>query len=465
MEVAPSLVSLPQMSSQWEDSQIRLKECWLRLNSRQVSWMVMPLVSWALLSRHSHQHRLFRFGKVLWPLTNWPIPSSDFGWQESSITSLLRMTPSVVNSLWVEQTQRYSLVISNFWTCLQPLNHHSGYLQCLVRGSLRFQFLSQYWYSWTTEGVTVNGNSVAIPTGNSAISAIDTGTTLIGGPSSGVKAVYAAIPGSQALSGQMQGFYAYRASSIPVSPKFRLIFFCSRLCSLCQQYQRFDLIRRQVMAYWPCRHESWIRWFRTLSRWYFWLEPWIFCLCWWRKPKLGRRRHFPRESRNTYLFFCPSTSRWSLALLLLPPQFRFWKVSLACWHLTHHPKSRKTCTRCTVPTHPLLDSHNSLPQQEVQVSITFSCFCKMIVNFSSEFLFIPLYLIQCKLLKIGTPSVGSNAASATFSQTGAPIPSSSAGCESSLLSFPHHYPFSLVPVPFKGERKCWLIRILILAFS
>lgn len=62
-------------------------------------------------------------------------------------------------------------------------------------------------------GVTVNGKSVTIPTGNSAISAIDTGTTLIGGPSAGVRAIYAAIPGSQALTGQMQGFYAFRASS------------------------------------------------------------------------------------------------------------------------------------------------------------------------------------------------------------------------------------------------------------
>ncbi|TCD66301.1 hypothetical protein EIP91_001547 [Steccherinum ochraceum] len=64
---------------------------------------------------------------------------------------------------------------------------------------------------WLLEmsAVTVNNNSVSIPTGNAALSAIDTGTTLVGGPSQAVQAIFQAIPNSVALSGQMQGFFAF----------------------------------------------------------------------------------------------------------------------------------------------------------------------------------------------------------------------------------------------------------------
>lgn len=59
-----------------------------------------------------------------------------------------------------------------------------------------------------TIGITVNGNSVTLPYGN--LAAIDTGTTLIGGPTDAVAAVYAQIPGSQQLSGNLAGFYGFR---------------------------------------------------------------------------------------------------------------------------------------------------------------------------------------------------------------------------------------------------------------
>lgn len=43
-----------------------------------------------------------------------------------------------------------------------------------------------------------------------AQAAIDTGTTLIGGPSDAVAAVYAAIPGSRKMTGSYAGYYEYR---------------------------------------------------------------------------------------------------------------------------------------------------------------------------------------------------------------------------------------------------------------
>jgi cathepsin D len=59
--------------------------------------------------------------------------------------------------------------------------------------------------------VTVDGTSVAITTGTTALAAIDTGTTLIGGPTTDVAAIWAAVPGSQA-SQDSQGFFEFRAS-------------------------------------------------------------------------------------------------------------------------------------------------------------------------------------------------------------------------------------------------------------
>lgn len=56
--------------------------------------------------------------------------------------------------------------------------------------------------------ITVNGKTVNLPSGD--VAAIDTGTTLIGGPSTAVAAVYAQIPGSQQLTGNLAGFYGFR---------------------------------------------------------------------------------------------------------------------------------------------------------------------------------------------------------------------------------------------------------------
>lgn len=51
---------------------------------------------------------------------------------------------------------------------------------------------------------------MTIPTGNDALSAIDTGTTLIAGPTVAVANLYAQIPGSANLTGQLAGFFSFR---------------------------------------------------------------------------------------------------------------------------------------------------------------------------------------------------------------------------------------------------------------
>ncbi|KAJ9480144.1 putative Saccharopepsin (putative) [Pseudozyma hubeiensis] len=63
---------------------------------------------------------------------------------------------------------------------------------------------------WTIplDGITVNGQSANI--GNGPLAAIDTGTTLIGGPSTSIRAFYSQISGAQsASSAGMPGYYLF----------------------------------------------------------------------------------------------------------------------------------------------------------------------------------------------------------------------------------------------------------------
>ncbi|EMD33690.1 hypothetical protein CERSUDRAFT_87022 [Gelatoporia subvermispora B] len=88
----------------------------------------------------------------------------------------------------------------------------------LFTGDIEFQNLATVpdgptFWMLEVSGVTVQGSSVSIPTGNSALAAIDTGTTLIGGPTNAVAAIFNAIPGSTALTGQMAGFFSFPCST------------------------------------------------------------------------------------------------------------------------------------------------------------------------------------------------------------------------------------------------------------
>ncbi|VDC07598.1 unnamed protein product [Peniophora sp. CBMAI 1063] len=61
----------------------------------------------------------------------------------------------------------------------------------------------------TVSSLTVNGNSVDISNDSSNIAAIDTGTTLLGGPTAAVQAFWAQIDGSQELSGDQAGLWEF----------------------------------------------------------------------------------------------------------------------------------------------------------------------------------------------------------------------------------------------------------------
>ncbi|KAL0955128.1 hypothetical protein HGRIS_004041 [Hohenbuehelia grisea] len=65
-----------------------------------------------------------------------------------------------------------------------------------------------YWILPLT-GLTVQGNSVSLPSGSGSYAAIDTGTTLVGGPSAEIASLFAQIPGSAPGSGNFEGYYTY----------------------------------------------------------------------------------------------------------------------------------------------------------------------------------------------------------------------------------------------------------------
>ncbi|KAF7370629.1 Aspartic peptidase A1 [Mycena sanguinolenta] len=65
------------------------------------------------------------------------------------------------------------------------------------------------------------GNSVSLPSGEDSYAAIDTGTTLVGGPPDQISALYAQIPDSQPGTGNFDGYFLYPCStSVTVTLSF-----------------------------------------------------------------------------------------------------------------------------------------------------------------------------------------------------------------------------------------------------
>ena len=89
-----------------------------------------------------------------------------------------------------------------------------GYLDSsLYTGDITYIDLpsaSQYW-EIPMAAMSMQGTTISVGSNNYA--AIDTGTTLIGGPSDVVAAIFAAIPGSQRMTGSYANYYEYPCST------------------------------------------------------------------------------------------------------------------------------------------------------------------------------------------------------------------------------------------------------------
>lgn len=58
--------------------------------------------------------------------------------------------------------------------------------------------------------MSVNGQSISLPTGSDAWAAIDTGTTGVGCPADVLASIFAAIPNSAKGTGSLDGYYTFR---------------------------------------------------------------------------------------------------------------------------------------------------------------------------------------------------------------------------------------------------------------
>ncbi|EPQ51649.1 acid protease [Gloeophyllum trabeum ATCC 11539] len=102
---------------------------------------------------------------------------------------------------------------------LEPGGQFSmGYVNdSLYTGSIDYQNVPSdqvaYWTLPVTS-LTVQGKSISLPTsGSNQYAAIDTGTTLIGGPSDLVQSLYSNIDGAQAGTGSWEGYWFYPCST------------------------------------------------------------------------------------------------------------------------------------------------------------------------------------------------------------------------------------------------------------
>ncbi|KZT07400.1 aspartic peptidase A1 [Laetiporus sulphureus 93-53] len=86
----------------------------------------------------------------------------------------------------------------------------------LYTGEIDFQATPSdqrtYWLQEITS-MTVQGNTIDLESGSSSYAAIDTGTTLVGGPSAAIAAIYEQIEGSAAGAGSLSGYYTYPCST------------------------------------------------------------------------------------------------------------------------------------------------------------------------------------------------------------------------------------------------------------
>ncbi len=93
-----------------------------------------------------------------------------------------------------------------YWTIPMNGEQNSGYMSATLarRGSdCPFPI-----------AITVQGQTLSLSENSQSFAAIDTGTTLVGGPDSLVQQLYSAIPGSAPGTGNYEGYYTYRAYNL-----------------------------------------------------------------------------------------------------------------------------------------------------------------------------------------------------------------------------------------------------------
>ncbi|KAF9244096.1 aspartic peptidase domain-containing protein [Melanogaster broomeanus] len=143
------------------------------------------------------------------------------GWQSISSSGQTPFWETLASSgAWSEPVMTFQLTRFVNSTTAQPTEPGGSFTMgfmnnSLYTGEIDYQDLvstPSYWILSMT-ALTVQGNAVIIPSGTASFAAIDTGTTLVGGPSTAIRNIYAQIPGSQPGTGSWEGYYTYPCSS------------------------------------------------------------------------------------------------------------------------------------------------------------------------------------------------------------------------------------------------------------
>lgn len=103
-----------------------------------------------------------------------------------------------------------------------------------------------YWLQ-KLSSLTVQGSTISLNTTDSgSYAAIDTGTTLIGGPADQIAQIYAQIPNSVPGGADYQGYYLYREQFTNYLPTFEDLY-----CPYSLRYERrcYCVIRWQDLVY------------------------------------------------------------------------------------------------------------------------------------------------------------------------------------------------------------------------
>ncbi|PFH51024.1 hypothetical protein AMATHDRAFT_192110, partial [Amanita thiersii Skay4041] len=134
----------------------------------------------------------------------------------------------VTNGAWDEPVMAFQLTRFNNVTDVQALEPGGSFTMGsinpgLYTGDIEYINLpapGSYWILPLTS-LVVQGSSIPLPSGSDAYAAIDTGTTLVGGPSEYISQIFAQIPGSQPGTGNFQGYYTYPCNTdVSVSVSF-----------------------------------------------------------------------------------------------------------------------------------------------------------------------------------------------------------------------------------------------------
>ena len=95
--------------------------------------------------------------------------------------------------------------------------------------------------------MTVNGNSVSLPSGSDAWAAIDTGTTGVGAPADVLASIFSHIEGSEQGTGQLSSYYLYLSCGI-----WPLVFSCWGSVSLVPLQWLVALTQLKSLLLWSC---------------------------------------------------------------------------------------------------------------------------------------------------------------------------------------------------------------------